>query len=129
MKSEPMVGGFKEGYVKLAPFGPAVNGLAQQKARDAISRIVSGNLRVFQGPLVDNKGVQRVARGEILDVRASSPWTGLVEGVHAASETRNGLQVKLVTAPLAGSAWVWSLTHVEWKRLSSQGQFRSAQTL
>jgi len=59
---------FKEGYVKLAPFGPAVNGLAQQKARDAISRIVSGNLRVFQGPLVDNKGVQRVARGEILDV-------------------------------------------------------------
>jgi basic membrane lipoprotein Med (substrate-binding protein (PBP1-ABC) superfamily) len=83
-KSEPMVGGFKEGYVKLAPFGPAVDIAGQQRARETIANIVSGKLKIFEGPLVDNTGMQRVAKGEVLDVPKIVSMDWLVQGVRSA---------------------------------------------
>lgn len=83
-KSHPMIGGFKEGYVKLAPFGPAVDDAARKKARDTIAEIESGKLRVFEGPVYDNKGALKVPRGETLPDSKIVSMDWLVQGVRAA---------------------------------------------
>ena len=65
-KSGHIGGGLKEGYTELAPFGPAVSGEAQQRARELIKQIAAGELNVFAGPIYDTTGEVRVTAGETL---------------------------------------------------------------
>lgn len=77
-------GGFTEGYVALAPFGPAVPALAQARAREVIEAIKTGKRSVFAGPIRDSQGVIKVPAGQVLDLGAiqSMDWT--VKGVRSA---------------------------------------------
>ena len=49
-------GGFKEGYIKLSPYGPAVSEEAKKKAEEAKAKLTDGTLTIFKGPISDNAG-------------------------------------------------------------------------
>ena len=51
-----MRGGFKEGFVKMSPYGAAVSAEAKTKADDAKAKLIDGTLVIFKGPLKDNTG-------------------------------------------------------------------------
>ncbi|MCY4553717.1 MAG: BMP family ABC transporter substrate-binding protein [Candidatus Poribacteria bacterium] len=74
-------GGLKEGYAELAPFGPAVSGEAQQRARELIVKIASGELNVFAGPIYDTSGKERVPAGESLPIDQVLSMDWVVQGV------------------------------------------------
>jgi basic membrane protein A and related proteins len=83
-KPDQYGGGFAEGYVALAPFGPSVPNNAQEKARQTIEAIKSGKLAVFGGPIKDNTGRERVPAGQALDIGAILGMDWAVEGVEMA---------------------------------------------
>jgi basic membrane protein A and related proteins len=84
--NQPVAGGFKEGYVGLAPFGPAVDGATQQKARELSAKIASGELNVFAGPLYDNQGKERIPAGKSLSVDEILTLDWAVRGVGGAQK-------------------------------------------
>ncbi|MCE7982096.1 MAG: BMP family ABC transporter substrate-binding protein [Caldilinea sp. CFX5] len=80
-RSSHVRGGIESDMLRLASFGPAVS--AETSARIVAARgdIISGKLAIFQGPLVDNQGVERIAAGQTggLELLDTTDW--LVEGV------------------------------------------------
>ncbi|HWA75158.1 MAG TPA: BMP family ABC transporter substrate-binding protein [Polyangiaceae bacterium] len=56
-------GGFKEGYVKMSPYGAAVSDDARKKADEAKAKLTAGGFAIFKGPLKDNKGAEVIAAG------------------------------------------------------------------
>lgn len=55
--------GMADGIVDLAPFGPMVPKDLQDKVMAAKAEIISGKMKVFTGPIKDQKGVEKVAAG------------------------------------------------------------------
>lgn len=76
-------GGYKEGFVKLSDYGPAVTAQAKQAADAAKAKLQNGTLVIYQGALKDNTGKVVVPAGKQFGQRAieleSMNW--LVEGV------------------------------------------------
>lgn len=76
-------GGYKEGFVKLSDYGPAVTPQAKQAADAAKAKLQAGTLVIYQGQLKDNTGKVVVPAGKKYGQRAieleSMNW--LVEGV------------------------------------------------
>jgi basic membrane protein A and related proteins len=74
-------GSIKDGFTKLAPFGPKVSAktkaliLAKQKA------IVNGKFYEFEGPLYDQKGKLMVPKGKRLGIKELYSMQWLVKGV------------------------------------------------
>jgi simple sugar transport system substrate-binding protein len=56
-------GGFKEGFVKMSPYGAAVSAEAKAKADAAKAALTAGTLVIFKGPLKDNAGKEIIAAG------------------------------------------------------------------
>jgi basic membrane protein A len=56
-------GGFKEGFVKMSPYGAAVSEETKKKAEAAKAALTDGSLVIFKGPLNDNAGKQIIAPG------------------------------------------------------------------
>jgi basic membrane protein A and related proteins len=56
-------GGFKEGYVKMSPYGAAVSDDTRKKADEAKAKLTAGGFAIFKGPLKDNKGAEVIAAG------------------------------------------------------------------
>jgi basic membrane lipoprotein Med (substrate-binding protein (PBP1-ABC) superfamily) len=73
--------GFREGCLRLAPCGPAVDDAARATARQATERIASGDLDVFRGPLRDGDGNEVLAEGEVLDPPLIRAARWLLDGV------------------------------------------------
>jgi basic membrane protein A len=76
-------GGFKEGFIKMSPYGAAVSADAKAKADAAKAALTDGSLVIFKGPLNDNAGKQIIAPGASLvqtDVSLEK-MAYLVEGV------------------------------------------------
>ena len=80
-KSGHIGGGLKEGYTELAPFGPAVSGEAQQRARELAAKIAAGELTVFAGPIYDAAGKERVPAGESMSLTEILSFDWVVQGV------------------------------------------------
>jgi basic membrane protein A len=80
-KSENLLGDLRSDYLTLAPFGPAVPAEAIKRIDEIKQEFVSGKRQVFQGPLKDNKGVERVKPGEAWPMRNLGKMDWLVEGV------------------------------------------------
>lgn len=57
-------GGFKEGYIKMSPYGIAVSDDAKAKAEAAKQGLSDGTLVIFKGPLKDNKGKELLPEGK-----------------------------------------------------------------
>jgi basic membrane protein A and related proteins len=87
-KSFPRVvrGGLGAGTVTISPFGPAVSAATQERAMEARTKLASGQLVIFKGPLKDQshkpvltKGVQMIQQDVRLELMGY-----LVEGVNGA---------------------------------------------
>ena len=80
-KSEALLGNLASDYLTIAPFGPAVPADAVKLVNDTKKEFIAGKKNVFQGPLKDNKGVERVKAGEAFPLVAIGKMDWLVEGV------------------------------------------------
>ncbi len=80
-KSEALLGNLASDYLTIAPFGPAVPSDAIKLVNTKKQAFISGKLNVFQGPIKDNKGVERVKAGEAFPMAALGKMDWLVEGV------------------------------------------------
>jgi simple sugar transport system substrate-binding protein len=56
-------GGFKEGFIKMSPYGAAVSAEAKAKADEAKAALTAGTLTIFKGPMKDNAGKEIIAAG------------------------------------------------------------------
>ena len=59
-------GGFKEGFVKMSPYGKAVSDAAKKKADATKAAMVKGDYVIFKGPLKDNTGKEVIPAGKAL---------------------------------------------------------------
>lgn len=57
-------GGLKEGFVKLSPYGQAVNAAAKKDADVAKAKFTDNSMVVYQGELKDNKGKVVIPAGK-----------------------------------------------------------------
>ena len=76
-------GGFKEGFVKMSPYGAAVSADAKAKADAAKAKFMDGSMIVYAGPLKDNTGKEVIAAGAQQGQRdiALESMSYLVDGV------------------------------------------------
>ncbi len=58
-------GGFKEGFIKMAPYGAAVSDAAKAKADSAKARLTDGSLVIYTGPIKDNTGKVVIPAGTV----------------------------------------------------------------
>ncbi len=58
-------GGFKEGFIKMAPYGAAVSAAARAKADEAKAKLTDGSLVVYSGPIKDNTGKVVIPAGTV----------------------------------------------------------------
>lgn len=80
-------GGFKEGYIKMSPYGAPVSDEAKAKADEAKKGLTEGTLVIFKGPLKDNKGKEIIPAGKELGQRdiELEKMDYLVEGVEGST--------------------------------------------
>src|SRR6478735_6532187 len=76
-------GGFKEGFIKMSPYGAAVSDAAKAKAEEAKKKFMDGTCLIYSGPLKDNAGREIIAPGAKLAQRdiALESMSYLVDGV------------------------------------------------
>ena len=82
-RSGNLWGGVKEGMVRVEAFGPKVPPAVQSEVLARQRDIAAGRLQPFHGPITDNTGVQRLARGQSLTDAQILGMDWLVEGVTA----------------------------------------------
>jgi basic membrane protein A len=80
-KSRDILGNLADDFLALAPFGEAVPGDAVNLVTAKKGEFLAGKTHVFQGPLKDNKGVERVKAGESFPLTNLGKMDWLVEGV------------------------------------------------
>ncbi len=79
-------GGFKDGFIKMSPYGAAVSEDTKKKADEAKAKLTDGSLVIFRGPMNDNAGKPILAPGVAVvqtDVSLEK-MAYLVEGVKGA---------------------------------------------
>lgn len=73
--------GVAEGSVKLAPFGKNVPQEVQDEIAALQAKLLSGEFFPFEGPIVDQNGVEQIAAGVRLSVGELESTNYLIEGV------------------------------------------------
>ncbi|MDD3825729.1 MAG: BMP family ABC transporter substrate-binding protein [Anaerolineae bacterium] len=79
--NEPVWWGMKEGILDLAPIAGFVPDDVKALVEAEKARILSGEFDVFEGPINDNEGTERVAAGETMSDEEMLSFDWLVEGV------------------------------------------------
>jgi simple sugar transport system substrate-binding protein len=76
-------GGFKEGFIKMSPYGQAVSDAAKAKADDVKSKLTEGSFVIYTGPIKDNAGHVVIPAGTVRPQRdiELEKMNYLVEGV------------------------------------------------
>ena len=76
-------GGFKEGFIKMSPYGPAVSEKAKKEADAVKAKFMDGTMVIYKGPIKDNTGKVMVPAGKsLLQTNiALEKMDWLVEGV------------------------------------------------
>lgn len=80
-KSENIFGSLASDFLAIAPFGPAVPGRVVREVNAIKQALIAGQRFVFVGPIWDNKGVLRVAPGQILTGDDYGAMNWLAQGV------------------------------------------------
>ena len=79
-KPQPVWGGMKDGFVQLSALNPALPAELKVDLERRRQAILGGRFQPFSGPLVDNTGRERLAKGALTDAQiAGMDW--LVQGV------------------------------------------------
>jgi basic membrane protein A len=74
-------GSIKDGFTKLAPYGPRVSAKTKAAIAKKMQQIKTGKFYEFAGPLYDQKGKLRVPKGKRMTVRDLYSMNWLVKGV------------------------------------------------
>jgi basic membrane protein A and related proteins len=74
-------GSIKDGFTKLAPYGPRVSAKTKAAIAKKMQEIKTGKFYEFAGPLYDQKGKLRVPKGKRLTVKDLYSMNWLVKGV------------------------------------------------
>jgi basic membrane protein A len=74
-------GTIKDGMIGLAPFGPKVSAATKATIAKKSSAIANGSFAVFEGPLYDQSGKLKVAKGKRLSVQDLYAQDWLVKGI------------------------------------------------
>ena len=80
-KSENVMGGLREGFIRMAPLNAAVPAAVREKFAAAERGIAEGKLNPFTGPIVDQDGKERVAAGKVIGADELNNMNYLVKGV------------------------------------------------
>ena len=80
-KSENLSGDLGDDYLVLSPFGSAVAASTVQLVNAKKRNFINGKVQIFAGPLKDNKGVERVKSGEVIQPWQLNDMTWLAEGI------------------------------------------------
>jgi len=77
-------GGFKDGFLKISPFGPAVSAESKKEAEAVKDKFMAGTMVIYKGEIKDNTGKVIIPAGKELPQQAieleSMNW--LVQGVN-----------------------------------------------
>lgn len=74
-------GSIKDGFTRLAPFGPSVSSETKAEIARMTTRLADGSFYEFEGPLHDQQGRLRVPKGERMTVEQLYSMDWLVKGV------------------------------------------------
>jgi basic membrane protein A and related proteins len=74
-------GSIKDGFTKLAPFGPGVSAASKAAIAKKLQALKSGTFYEFAGPLYDQKGTLKVPKGKRLGINDLYSMNWLVKGV------------------------------------------------
>jgi basic membrane protein A len=74
-------GSIKDGFTKLAPYGPNVAAATKAAIAKKMKQIENGSFYEFTGPLYDQSGKLRVAKGKRMTVKDLYSMSWLVKGV------------------------------------------------
>jgi basic membrane protein A len=85
-KSGFWYGGLKDGFTKLAPYGPNVSGKTKAAIAKKLADLKSGKFYEFRGPLKDQSGKVRVPAGKKLTVKDLYAMDWLVQGVDGSAK-------------------------------------------
>ncbi len=80
-KSEAAWPGLADGIVNLAPFGPMVPKKLQERVLAKKAEIAQGKAKVFEGPIKDQQGKERIAAGNVATDKELLGMTWFVDGV------------------------------------------------
>jgi basic membrane protein A len=80
-KSGFYYGSIKDGFTRLAPYGPKVKAKTKLAIARKMRAIVKGKFYEFTGPLYDQKGKLRVKKGKRMTVKQLYAMDWLVKGV------------------------------------------------
>src|SRR5947209_4060468 len=78
-KSGFYYGSIKDGFTKLAPYGPSVTAATKSAIAKKMQQIENGSFYEFAGPLYDQSGKMRVAKGKRLTVNDLYSMSWLVK--------------------------------------------------
>ena len=87
-KSQNNQRGLKDGVVSLAPFGQAVEQPIRMEALAVRDRIADGEFVVFQGPINDKDGLERLGAGKFPDESWLGAMDWFVSGVNGTARPR-----------------------------------------
>ena len=74
-------GSIKDGFTKLAPYGPSVSAATKAAIAKKMQQIENGSFYEFAGPLYDQSGKLRVPKGKRMTVNDLYGMSWLVKGV------------------------------------------------
>ena len=80
-KSESPWMGVREGVIRMAPFNKSVPQAVQDEVKKVEAQIRDGKFHPFTGPVKDNAGKERIAKGKTLDDATLNKMDYYVEGV------------------------------------------------
>ncbi len=80
-QSSHIRGGIGSNMVQLAPFGATVATAVQNRVRSTQAGIISGQVAIFQGPIVDNRGLEQIPAGQIADIALLNTTDWLIDGI------------------------------------------------
>jgi simple sugar transport system substrate-binding protein len=80
-KSGSTLGGIREGMIRVGDFGPKVPQAVRNEVLARQQDIARGRLQIWRGPVLDNEGQERVARGGVLNDEQIANMNFLVSGV------------------------------------------------
>ncbi len=79
--TESYYGGMKDGIIALAPLTDLAPEGSQEATDEAAAAIIDGSLNIFEGPINDQDGNEKVAEGQVLTLKELLSMEWFVEGV------------------------------------------------
>lgn len=80
-QSDDVWGGIKDGMIDIAPYGAAVPEDVRRLVDTRKAEIAAGRFNIFQGPIKDQDGKERIAAGSVMAEKDQLAFDWYVEGV------------------------------------------------